>query len=90
MYGYTVEELTTMLSEVKVAISKCLTAQEFMSGLHSGVRRALLKDLHDREKWLIQQIAAQSGGVGEGFDPANKVEFFEPGVTPSSFVRKTA
>jgi hypothetical protein len=76
--GYTADELQTMLTETKTAISKCLTAQEYSAGAGLSVRRAYLKDLMDREKWLISQISAVSGSVGSGFDPSSKVEIVEP------------
>ena len=67
-----------MLSEVKTAISKVLTAQEYAAGAGLSVRRAMLSDLMKREQWLLSELAAASGSVGDGFDPANRVEFVNP------------
>ena len=66
-----------MLAEVKSAISKVLTAQEYDAGAGMSVRRALLKDLNEREKWLLSELA-KFGELGAGFNPINLVEFGEP------------
>lgn len=48
MIGYTQAELTEMLAEVRTAITKCLTAQEYQAGGAMSLRRPRLKDLEAR------------------------------------------
>lgn len=76
--GYSLAELESMLEDVKTAISKCLTAQEYSAGAGLSVRRAMLGDLMSREKWLLSEIAAAGGSAGDGCDPANRVTFVNP------------
>jgi hypothetical protein len=75
--AYTQAQLETMLSEVQTAISKCLTAQEYGAGAGISLRRPSLKELQDRERWILAELAKLTG-VGEGFDFTNRVEFVEP------------
>ncbi len=77
MAGYTEAELTAMLADVKAAITKCLTAQEYQAGAGLSLRRAQLKDLQDREKWLLSELAKFSS-TDSTRNTINKAQFERP------------
>ena len=77
--AYTQAQLETMLSEVTAAISKCLTAQEYQAGANLSLRRATLKDLQDREKWLLSELSQYSTPAAAPISPSiNKAQFERP------------
>jgi hypothetical protein len=76
--AYTQAQLQSMLDEVQAAISKALTAVEYQAGAGMSLRRASLKELQEREKWLLDELAKLDGtGTGNAF-PVNRVEFGRP------------
>jgi hypothetical protein len=75
--AYTQAQLETMLLEVKTAITKCLTAQEYQSGAGLSLRRASLKELQDREKWLLSELSRYAT-PGTSSPCVNKAQFERP------------
>jgi hypothetical protein len=75
--AYTQAQLEAMLIEVQAAITKCLTAQEYQAGAGLSLRRASLKELQDREKWILSELSMY-GTPGTSSPCINKVQFERP------------